>query len=220
MSGAKRILKANLKEDLKNLGGAIIGSLIGVTFLILFLSQTIMKDEGISFGEFLNIAIIIMLLFSIAIVIALDQAQSVGDIYPMASKLGNKRTDIALGLFLKDIVLLASSGLLMYILTNLLLSEARADIVEVFRKSLNPIFITNFILGISSISLIASSIAYILRVNPIVGSLFGLVFAFAIFLKADVMALLELSNIWMVAILFIIGQVLRYLVITKLDARF
>lgn len=220
MTGAKRVLKAELREIIKNLGGALIGSLIGVTFLVLFLSQMIMKDEGISFGEFLNIAIITMLLFSIAIVAALGQAQSIGDIYPMASKLGNKRTDIALGLFLNDIVLLAISGLLMYILTNLLLAGAREDIVEVFRRSMNPIFITNFIVGISSISLIASSIAYILRVNPIVGSLFALVFAFAIFLKADVMALLELSNIWMVAILFIIGQLVRYIVINKLDARF
>lgn len=220
MTGAKRVLKAELGEIIKNLGGALIGSLIGVAFLILFLSQMIMKDEGISFGEFVKIAIIIMLLFSVAIVTALGQAQSIGDIYPMASKLGNKRSDIALGLFLKDIVTLAISGLLMYILTKLLLSGVRVDIVESFGKIISPIFITNFVVGISSVSLLASTIAYILRVNPVVGSLFGLVFAFAIFLNTDVMAFLGLSNIWMVAILFVIGQLLRFLVINKLDARF
>lgn len=220
MSGAIRVLKADLKANIENLGGAIFGLIIGVVFLAVFLAKTIMKDEGITFGEFMQIILLVMTLFAIGVTTALGQAQSLSDTFPLANKLGNKRSDIAIGLILKDIVVLVISGIVMYLLTNLLLSNLRADIVESFSKVASPTFVTNFVLGISSVSLVAGSIAYIFKVNPIIGSFMGLVFAFAIFLNGNIFSITYFDNIYLVTFLFIVGQVMRFYVINKLDARF
>lgn len=220
MSGAIRVLKADLKANLSNLEGAVFGLIIGVGFLAVFLAKTVMKDEGITFGEFMQIILLVMTLFAIGVTTALGQAQSLSDTFPLANKLGNKRSDIAIGLILKDIVVLVISGIVMYLLTNLLLSNLRADIVESFSKVASPTFVTNFVLGISSVSLVAGSIAYIFKVNPIIGSFMGLVFAFAIFLNGNIFSITYFDNIYLVTFLFIVGQVMRFYVINKLDARF
>lgn len=220
MSGAIRVLKADLKANLSNLEGAVFGLIIGVGFLAVFLAKTVMKDEGITFGEFMQIILLVMTLFAIGVTTALGQAQSLSDTFPLANKLGNKRSDIAIGLILKDIVVLVISGIVMYLLSNLLLSNLRADIVESFSKVASPTFVTNFVLGISSVSLVAGSIAYIFKVNPIIGSFMGLVFAFAIFLNGNIFSITYFDNIYLVTFLFIVGQVMRFYVINKLDARF
>lgn len=220
MSGAIRVLKADLKANLSNLEGAVFGLIIGVGFLAVFLAKTVMKDEGITFGEFMQIILLVMTLFAIGVTTALGQAQSLSDTFPLANKLGNKRSDIAIGLILKDIVVLVISGIVMYLLTNLLLSNLRADIVESFSKVASPTFVTNFVLGISSVSLVAGSITYIFKVNPIIGSFMGLVFAFAIFLNGNIFSITYFDNIYLVTFLFIVGQVMRFYVINKLDARF
>ena len=220
MSGAIRVLKADLKANIENLGGAIFGLIIGVVFLAVFLAKTIMKDEGITFGEFMQIILLVMTLFAIGVTSALGQAQSLADTFPIANKLGNKRSDIAIGLILKDIIVILISGILMYLLSNLFLSNLKAEIVETFIKVISPAFVINFVLGISSVSLVAGSIAYIFKVNPIIGSFLGLVFAFALFLNGDILSITYFENLYLVVGLFILGQIIRFYIINKLDARF
>ena len=220
MSGAIRVLKADLKANIEKLGGVILGSIIGVVFLALFLAKIIMKDEGISFAEFMQIVLLIMTLFVIGTNTALSQAQSLADTFPLANKLGNKRSDIAIGFILKDIIVLLISVFVMYLLTNLFLSNLRSEIVESFIKVLSPTFVINFVLGISSISLVAGSLAYSFKVNPIIGSFLGLVFAFVLFLNGDILSITYFENLYLVAGLFILGQIIRFYIINKVDSRF
>ena len=220
MSGINRVLKAELKENSKNLGGSIIGLLTGVGFLSIFLAKTVMEEEGISFPEFFKVFIVVMMLFAVCVTLALGQAQSLGETYPLASKLGNKRSDIALGLILKDILILVLSGILMYLVPKFLLSSASDKILGAFGKIMSPIFIINFVLGISAISLISGSIAYIFKVEPIIGSAFGIIFAFVLFLNGNIMNVSFISNMYLVVALFLVGQILRYYIINKLDSRF
>ena len=149
MSGAIRVLKADLKANIENLGGVILGLMVAVGFLALFFTKIIIKDTGIFFTEFVKIILLIMTLFTIGTTTSLSQAQSLADTFPLANKLGNKRSDIAIALILKDIIVLLISGLIMYLLTNLFLSNLRNEIVESFIKLLSPTFIINFVLGIS-----------------------------------------------------------------------
>lgn len=220
MNGIIRVLKAEIKEHSKNFAGAILGILIGLGFSSIFLAKTVMAEEGISFPEFVKIIIAIMLLFAVSVTLAIGEVQSLGEIYPLASKLGNKRSDIAFSLVLKDIIILVLTGIIMYLLSNLLLSNVREEILGAFGKIISTSFITNFILGISSISLIAGSIAYIFKVNPIIGSAFGIIFAFALFLNGNIMNITYINNMHLVIGLFIIGQILRFYIINKLDTRF
>ena len=182
MDGIIRVLKAEIKENSEILVGAIIGLMIGVGFLSIFLAKTVMAEEGISFLEFFSVITVIMMLFVIGITLAIGQAQSLSESYPIASKLGNKRSDIAFGLVLKDILISVLAGIIIYLVSNLLLSNARINISEVFDKIITINFVINFVLGISSVSLIASSIAYIFKIEPIIGSVFGIIFGFNIFL--------------------------------------
>lgn len=220
MEGALRVLKAELKENLKNFGGAMIGACIGIVFLFLFMGKIIVKDTGAAYSEILDILILVMMLFSIVVVISLSQGESLGEIYPMASKMGNKRIDIALGLLLKDLVIIAISSLIIFLLTTLIFKNSSAEVVRVFRNIKEASFIINFIVGISGVSVIASAIAYIFRVNPLIGAIFGLIFAFIFFLSADVAQLFNQNNIWLAIGLFILGQIIRCFIITKLDTRF
>lgn len=220
MSGINRVLKAELKENSKNIAGAIMGLVIGVGFLSIFLAKTVMEEEGISFPEFFKIIIVIMMLFVVCLTLALGQAQSLGETYPLASKLGNKRSDIAFGLILKDILIFVLAGLLMYLVPRFLLSNASDKILGAFGKIMSPSFIINFVLGISAISLISGSIAYIFKVNPIIGSTFGIIFAFVLFPNGNIMNVSFISNMYLVVALFLVGQILRYYIINKLDSRF
>lgn len=220
MSGINRVLKAEIKENSKNLGSSIIGLLIGVGFLSIFLAKTVMEEEGISFPQFFKVFIVVMMLFAVCVTLALGQAQSVGETFPLASKLGNKRSDIALGLILKDILILILAGILMYLVPKFLLSSASDKILGAFGKIMTPSFIINFVLGISAISLISGSIAYIFKVDPIIGSAFGIIFAFALFLNGNILNITFISKMYLVVALFIIGQILRFYIINKLDARF
>ena len=106
MSGINRVLRAEIKENSKNLAGAIIGILIGLGFLYIFLAKTVMAEEGVSLPEFFKIIIAAMILFAVCVTLAIGEAQSLGETFPLASKLGNKRSDIALGLILNDILIL------------------------------------------------------------------------------------------------------------------
>ncbi|WP_073997525.1 hypothetical protein [Anaerococcus urinomassiliensis] len=220
MNGIIRVLKAEIKENSENLAGAIIGLMIGVGFLSIFLAKTVMAEEGISFPEFLKIIIVVMILFVVCVILAIGEAQSLGETFPLASKLGNKRSDIALGLILKDILILILSGILMYLVPKFLLSSVSDKILGAFGKIMSPSFIINFVLGISSISLISGSIAYIFKVEPIIGSTFGIIFAFALFLNGNIMNISFISNMYLVIALFLVGQILRFYIINKLDARF
>ncbi len=220
MSGAIRVLKADLKANIENLGGVILGLMVAVGFLALFFTKIIIKDTGIFFTEFVKIILLIMTLFTIGTTTSLSQAQSLADTFPLANKLGNKRSDIAIALILKDIIVLLISGLIMYLLTNLFLSNLRNEIVESFIKLLSPTFIINFVLGISSVSLVAGSVAYIFKVNPLIGSFIGIIFAFALFLNTDILSITRFDDTYLIAGLFIIGQIIRFYIINKLDARF
>ena len=220
MSGIIRILKAEIKENSKNLAGAIIGLMIGVGFLSMFLAKTVMVEEDISFPEFFKIIIVVMMLFVVCVTLAIGEAQSLGQTFPLASKLGNKRSDIALGLILKDILILILAGILMYLVPKFLLSSASDKILGAFGKIMSPSFIINFVLGISAISLIGGSIAYIFKVDPIIGSTFGIIFAFVLFPNGNIMNVSFISNMYLVVALFLVGQILRYYIINKLDSRF
>ena len=220
MSGAIRVLKADLKANIENLGGVILGLMVAVGFLALFFTKIIIKDTGIFFTEFVKIILLIMTLFTIGTTTSLSQAQSLADTFPLANKLGNKRSNIAIALILKDIIVLLISGLIMYLLTNLFLSNLRNEIVESFIKLLSPTFIINFVLGISSVSLVAGSVAYIFKVNPLIGSFIGIIFAFALFLNTDILSITRFDDTYLIAGLFIIGQIIRFYIINKLDARF
>ena len=220
MNGIIRVLKAEIKENSKNLAGAIIGLMIGVGFLSIFLANTVMREEGITFAEFFKIIIVVMMLFVVCVTLAIGEAQSIGQTFPLASKLGNKRSDIALGFILKDILILILAGILMYLVPKFLLSSVSDKILGAFGKIMSPSFIINFVLGISAISLIAGSIAYIFKVDPIIGSTFGIIFAFALFLNGNILNIILISKMYLSIVLFIIGQVLRFYIINKLDARF
>lgn len=220
MSGINRVLKAVIKEDSKNFAGAIIGILIGLGFLSIFLAKTVMREEGITFAEFFKIIIVVMVLFAVSVTLAIGESQSIGEIYPLASKLGNKRSDIAYGLIIIDVIILVITGIIMYLLLNLLLANIREEILGAFGKILSPRFIINFVLGISAISLIGGSIAYIFKVDPIIGSAFGIIFAFVLFLNGNIMNITYINNMHLVIGLFIIGQILRFYIINKLDVRF
>ena len=220
MSGAIRVLKSELKENIKNFSGAIVGLLIGIGFLSLFLAKIIMDREGISYGEFLQIILVVMMLFGIGVTLALGQAHSISDTFPIASKLGNKRLDIAFGLILKDVVVFTIASIFMYLFNKLILSNVGIDTLEQFGKVLDPNFVISFVVGISSISLIGSAIAYILKVAPVTGSLLGIVFAFALFINGNIINILYIDNICFVLVLLLLGQILRYFIITKLDTRF
>ncbi|BFL72684.1 hypothetical protein [Anaerococcus nagyae] len=220
MSGAIRVLKADLKENIKNFSGAIVGLLIGIGFLSLFLAKIVMGREGISYGEFLQIILVVMMLFCIGVTLALGQAYSISDTYPIANKLGNKRSDIAIGLILKDIIIFTVTGLFMYIFNRLILSNVKMDTLEQLGKVLDPNFVISFVIGISSVSLIGSTIAYILKVTPVTGSLLGIVFAFALFINGNIINILYIDNICFVLVLLLLSQILRYFIITKLDTRF
>ncbi|WP_044565946.1 hypothetical protein [Anaerococcus provencensis] len=220
MSGINRVLRAEIKENSKNLAGAIIGILIGLGFLYIFLAKTVMAEEGVSLPEFFKIIIAAMILFAVCVTLAIGEAQSLGETFPLASKLGNKRSDIALGLILNDILILILAGILMYLVPKFLLSSVYDKILGAFGKIISPSFIINFVLGISSISLISGSIAYIFKVGPIIGSAFGIIFAFALFLNGNILNITLISKMYLSIALFIIGQVLRFYIINKLDARF
>lgn len=220
MSGINRVLRAEIKENSKNLAGAIIGILIGLGFLYIFLAKTVMAEEGVSLPEFFKIIIAAMILFAVCVTLAIGEAQSLGETFPLASKLGNKRSDIALGLILNDILILILAGILMYLVPKFLLSSVYDKILGAFGKIISPSFIINFVLGISAISLIAGSIAYIFKVGPIIGSAFGIIFAFALFLNGNILNITFISKMYLSIALFIIGQVLRFYIINKLDARF
>lgn len=220
MSGINRVLRAEIKENSKNLGGAIIGLMIGVGFLSIFLAKTVMREEGITFAEFFKIIIVVMILFAVSVTLAIGEAQSLGETYPLASKLGNKRSDIAYGLIIIDIIILVIAGIIMYLFSNLLLANVKEEILGAFGKIISPSFIINFVLGISAISLISGSIAYIFKVDPIIGSAFGIIFAFVLFLNDNIMNIAYINNMHLVIGLFIIGQILRFYIINKLDSRF
>ena len=223
MNGIIRVLKADLKVNIDNFVGAAIGLLIGVGLISIFMAKTVMAEEGISFQEFFSVIIVIMMLFVICITLTIGQAQSLSESYPIASKLGNKRSDIAFGLILKDILISVLAGIIIYLVSNLLLSNIRIDMPEAFGKITTINFVTNFVLGISSISLIASSIAYILKIEPIIGSGFGIIFDFTIFLNGNIINIMNIAyinNMYLVIALFIIGQILRFYIINKFDTRF
>lgn len=219
MNGIIRVLKAEIKEHSKNLAGAIIGLMIGVGFLSIFLANTVMREEGITFPEFFKIIIVVMMLFVVCVTLAIGEAQSIGQTFPLASKLGNKRSDIALGLILKDILILILAGILMYLVPKFLLSSVSDKILGAFGKIMSPNFIINFVLGISAISLIGGSIAYIFKVDSIIGSTFGIIFAFVLFPNGNIMNVSFISNMYLVVALFLVGQILRYYIINKLDTR-
>ena len=220
MSGISKVLKSDLKEYCENLVGAIIGLLIGVGFVSIFLAKTVMAEEGISFQEFLSIILILMMLFVICITLSLGQAQSLSFTYPIASKLGNKRSDIAFGLIIKDIVILILAGMIMYLLPHLLLSNVKVEILDAFGKTMSPSFVANFVIGISSISLLGGLISYIFKVDSIIGAAFGIIFGFVLFLNGNIMNIYYISNPYLVISLFLIGQALRFVIINKLDVRF
>lgn len=220
MNGIIRVLKAEIKENSKNFAGAILGILIGIGFLSIFLAKTVMTEEGISFPVFLKIIIVVMILFAVSVTLAIGEAQSLGEIYPIASKLGNKRSDIAYGLIIIDVIILVITGIIMYIFSNLLLANVKEEILGAFGKIMSPNFVINFVLGISAISLIGGSIAYIFKVDPIIGFAFGIIFAFALFLNGNIMNIAYINNMHLVIGLFIIGQILRFYIINKLDTRF
>ena len=219
MSGISRVLKSDLKEYGENLTGAIIGLLIGVGFLSIFLAKTVMAEKGISFQEFLSTVLVLMMLLVMCITLALSQAQSLSFTYPTASKLGNKRSDIAFGLIIKDIIILILAVIIMYLLSHLLLSNVQIEILDAFGKTMSPSFLAYFVIGVSSISLLGGLISYIFRVDPIIGAVLGIIFGFILFLNGNIMDIYYISNPYLLISLFLIGQALRFVIISKLDTR-
>lgn len=226
MNGIKKVLKASLNLDLKGLGGAIIGFIIASIFLYFTLGQEIMGNSDISRFDSLGLIFGGMTIVAISVLLAMSQAQSIGDILPIASKLGNKREEIAWGLLLKDIIISIVAFIILKLIVNFIMrvgvnsSALEFNTLREFILNLNiNESLIKFILNFLSISVIVSVLAYILKINPVVGGIIGLTIAIA-FNSSSLTFDTFTNNLWQSLILFIISQTFRFYVIKKLDIRF
>lgn len=226
MNGITKVIKASLKLDLRGLLGAFIGIIFGSLVLYFGLGQEIMKDSGTSGINTILLILSGMMIIAIVVMVAMSQAQSMGDILPTASKLGNKRNDIAWGLLLKDIIITLIAVIMLKLFVDFIVGvyinspSFKDDSLSktTMNLSLNEALL-KFVLNILSISVIASVISYLLKVNPLIGCVIGLVLSSA-FNSSSLTFDTFTNNLWLSLLLVIISQAFRFYVIKKIDLRF
>lgn len=226
MNGITKVIKASLKLDLRGILGALIGIVFGSLVLYFGLGQEIMKDSGTSGINTILLILSGMMIIATVVTVALSQAQSMGDILPTASKLGNKREDIAWGLLLKDIIITIIAIILLKLIVDFIVGvyinspgfEEDSLSKTIMNLSLNEALL-KFVLNFLSISVIASVISYLLKVNPIIGCVIGL--ALSIAFNSSSLTFDAITNsLWLSLLLVVISQAFRFYVIKKIDVRF
>ena len=168
MNGITKVIKASLKLDLRGLLGAFIGIIFGSLVAYFGLGKEIMKEIGTSGINTILLILSGMMIIGIVIMVAMSQAQSMGDILPTASKLGNKRNDIAWGLLLKDIIITLIAVIMLKLFVDFIVGvyinspSFKDDSLSktTMNLSLNEALL-KFVLNILSISVIASVISYL-----------------------------------------------------------
>lgn len=226
MNGITKVIKASLKLDLRGILGALIGIVFGSLVLYFGLGQEIMKDSGTSGINTILLILSGMMIIATVVTVALSQAQSMGDILPTASKLGNKREDIAWGLLLKDIIITIIAIVLLKLIVDFIVGvyinspgfEEDSLSKTIMNLSLNEALL-KFVLNFLSISVIASVISYLLKVNPIIGCVIGLALSIA-FNSSSLTVNAFTNSLWLSLLLVVISQAFRFYVIKKIDVRF
>lgn len=226
MNGITKVIKASLKLDLRGLLGAFIGIIFGSLVLYFGLGQEIMKDSGTNGINTILLILSGMMIIAIVVIVAMSQAQSMGYILPTASKLGNKRNDIAWGLLLKDIIISIIAIIILKLIVDFIVGvyinspgfEEESLSKTIMNLSLNESLL-KFVLNFLSITVIASVISYLLKVNPIIGCLIGLALSIT-FNPSSIIVNAFNNSLWLSLLLVIISQAFRFYVIKKLDVRF
>ncbi|MBM0046652.1 hypothetical protein JNO63_06060 [Anaerococcus sp. mt242] len=226
MNGITKVIKASLRLDLRGLVGALIGIIFGSLVLYFGLGQEIMKDSGTSGFNTILLILSGMMIVAIVVIVAMSQAQSMGDILPTASKLGNKREDIAWGLLLKDIIISIIAIIILKLIVDFIVGvyinspgfEEESLSKTIMNLSLNEALL-KFVLNFLSITVIASVISYLLKVNPIIGCVIGLALSIT-FNSSSIIVNAFNNSLWLSLLLVIISQAFRFYVIKKIDVRF
>lgn len=221
MKDIKKILSLEIKEFAKSYFIFSIVTLILAMILFSHQASTDANDYIISN----KIIIAGFIILFVLLYIVLSTRQSMQDTFIMANKLGYSRKNISGALIIKDLLVILISSLLIFYLSNFIIAKAALVSFMEFKdieKIINNLGTLENVLRICitylSFSNIFVSIAYIVKSNPLSGSIF-LMFILTIFNDLFLGSNGLINSTIFTLIIFILGQIIKYYVINKVDAK-
>lgn len=221
MKDIKKILSLEIKEFARSY---LIFSIFALIFaMILFSRQSSTDVNDYIISNKIIIAGFIILF--VLLYIVLSTGKSMQDTFIMANKLGYSRKNISEALIIKDLWLILLSTLLVFYLSNFIIKKAElVSFIEYkdVEKIINNLGSFDNVLRICiiylSFSNIFANIAYLVKSNPLSGSIFGMLILSIfndIFLGSNGL----INSTIFTLIIFILGQIIKYYVINKVDAK-